>query len=65
MEVHTLQAGEELVLAGRARVTVLAIQGDTVLLGLAEPENPQVVALELPEGPTLLEAAQGTWPSNN
>jgi hypothetical protein len=48
MEVHTLQAGDSVLLDGRVRLTVLAVEGNTVLLQITEGASVQVVALEAP-----------------
>jgi hypothetical protein len=38
MQAHTLGVGEELVIAGGIRLTVLAVAAGEVLLGLTAPE---------------------------
>jgi hypothetical protein len=40
MQDHTLRVGEELVIQGHARLTVLAVEGNEVVLGItAEPDG--------------------------
>jgi hypothetical protein len=40
MQDHTLRVGEELVIQGHVRVTILAVDQDEVLLGItAEPNS--------------------------
>jgi hypothetical protein len=40
MKDHTLQVGEELVIQGHVRLTILAVDQDEVLLGIsAEPNS--------------------------
>jgi hypothetical protein len=46
----TLEVGEELVLEGGARVTVLAVEGDAVLLGVSTPEELPPAETATPEG---------------
>jgi sRNA-binding carbon storage regulator CsrA len=42
MQDHTLQVGEELVIQGQVRLTILAVDQDEVLLGItAEPNSVQ------------------------
>jgi hypothetical protein len=55
MHDHTLQVGDELQLGGDTRLTVLAVEGDTVWLGITAPEGAWVVApdREAPLRPAL------------
>jgi hypothetical protein len=40
MQDHELMVGEELVIQGLVRLTILAVEGDTVVLGItAEPNG--------------------------
>jgi len=53
MPVCTLTVGEELVLDGGVRVTVLVVEGETVLLGIAGQADARALAPEAPEGRTV------------
>ena len=54
MLVLTRRVGEEIVIAGNIRVTVVMVRGETVRLGIAAPPSVPVVRQELlagcPEG---------------
>lgn len=42
MQDHALQVGEELVIQGHVRLTILAVDGDEIILGItAEPNDVQ------------------------
>jgi sRNA-binding carbon storage regulator CsrA len=64
MLVHTLRVGDELLLGGEVRVTVLEVRGDTVLLGLVLPGSAPEVRVEVPHGQPL-PAGLAFPPSNN
>ena len=67
MRVYTLQAGDEVVLDGDIRLTVLAIEGEDVLLGVSAP-TPARVRVPAPDAvelQTLCWAARNTPPGNN
>ena len=49
---YTLQAGEEGGLGGGVRVTVLAVEGDTVFPKVTVTGTTRLVALEVPEART-------------
>ena len=49
MQNYTLQAGDEVVLDGDTRLTVLAIEGEDVLLGICAPATARVLAPDVPE----------------
>jgi hypothetical protein len=42
MQDHALRVGEELVLRGHIRLTVLAVRGDEAVLGITAPEPVEV-----------------------
>jgi hypothetical protein len=63
MPICTLEVGEELVLEGGVRVTVLAVEGDTVLLGITGHGGARAVAPEAPEGPTRARGVLSASPS--
>jgi sRNA-binding carbon storage regulator CsrA len=65
MQVYTLQAGDEVVLDGDTRLTVLAIEGEDVLLGVSAPATARVLAPDVPELQALCWAARNTAPGNN
>jgi sRNA-binding carbon storage regulator CsrA len=65
MMVHELQAGDEVLLDEGVRVRVLAVEGDTVLLGVILPEPAQIVGVEALEGRWPLRAALTAAPSVN
>jgi hypothetical protein len=65
MNDHTLQVGDELLLGGDTRVTVLAVEGDTVWLGITAPEGAWVVAPEAPGREALRGAALTAQPGSN
>jgi hypothetical protein len=65
MQVYMLQTGEEVVLEGNVRLTVLAVEGDTVWLGITAPAGDGVVVIGFPERPTLREPVQVASPSLN
>jgi preprotein translocase subunit YajC len=65
MQVHTLEAGDEVLLDGGARVTVLAVEGDTVVLELVVGATTRVVALDAPEQQSACRAALSVSPSQN
>jgi hypothetical protein len=65
MQVYTLQAGDEVVLDGGTRLTVLAVGGEDVLLGVSAPATARVPAPDVPEPQTLCWAAHNTAPGNN
>jgi sRNA-binding carbon storage regulator CsrA len=46
MQDHALRVGEHLVLGGHIRLTVLAIQGGEVVLGITAPEPVEVACPE-------------------
>jgi hypothetical protein len=65
MQVYTLQVGDEVVLDGDTRLTVLAVEGEDVLLGISAPAMAWVPAPDVPEPRTLRWAARNTPPGNN
>jgi hypothetical protein len=65
MPICTLTVGEELVLDGVVRVTVLVVEGETVLLGIAGHGDARAVAPEAPEGRTLPRGGLSACPSAN
>jgi sRNA-binding carbon storage regulator CsrA len=65
MQIHTLQAGDQVVLDGDIRITVLAVEGEDVLLGVSAPAPARVLAPDVPELQTLCWAARNTPPGNN
>jgi hypothetical protein len=65
MSVYTLQAGDEVVLDGDIRLTVLAVGEEEVLLGVSAPAMAWVLAPDAPEPQTLCWAARNTLPGNN
>ena len=50
MLVLTRRVGEEIVIAGNIRVTVVMVRGETVRLGIAAPPSVPVVRQELLAG---------------
>jgi sRNA-binding carbon storage regulator CsrA len=65
MQVYTLQMGDEVVLDGDTRLTVLAVRGEDVLLGVSAPVTARVLAPDVPEPQTLRWAVRNTPPGNN
>ena len=65
MQVYTLQAGDEVVLDGDTRITVLAIEGEDVFLGVTGPAPARVPAPGVPEPQALCWAARNTPPGYN
>jgi hypothetical protein len=65
MSVYTLQAGDEVVLDGDIRITVLAVGGEEVLLGVSAPAAARGPAPDVPEPQTLCWAARNTASGNN
>jgi hypothetical protein len=65
MPVCTLTVGEELVLDGGVRVTVLVVEGETVLLAIAGHGDARAVPPEAPEARTLPRGALSASPSAN
>jgi hypothetical protein len=65
MQVYTLQAGDEVVLDGDTRLTVLAVGGEEVLLAVSAPAPARVPAPDVPEPQTLCWATRNTAPGNN
>ena len=52
MQDHTLRVGEELVIGGHVRLTILAVEASKVVLGItAEPNDGR--RQFLPSGPSL------------
>jgi hypothetical protein len=64
MRVHTLQAGDEVLLDG-VLVTVLAVEDDTVWLGVTVVEDGRGVAQEAAGGLAVVRAALTAVPSKN
>jgi len=62
MLVRELRAGDEFVLDG-VRVTVLAVEGKEVVLGITAPESARGTAPEGKQGPALRRGA-GTIPAS-
>ena len=62
MNHYTLEVGDELQLGGDTRLTVLAVEGDTVWLGIPAPEGARVIA---PDGDALRRAALTAPPGSN
>jgi Global regulator protein family len=62
MNDHTLQVGDGLLLGGDTRLTVLAVEGDTVWLGITAPEGAWVVA---PDGEAPRRAALTALPGSD
>jgi hypothetical protein len=64
MQDHALRVGEELVIPGHVRLTILAVEEDEVVLGItAEPDGvPDPVAR--PWRPRLA-AVPVPWPNDN
>jgi len=60
MLVLTRRVGEEIVIAGNIRVTVLAVNGQRVRLGITAPSSIPVARLELLAGGIGGAAAPGT-----
>ena len=65
MQVYTLQAGDEVVLDGDTRITVLAVEGEDVLRGVSAPAPARVLAPDAVELQTLCWAARNAAPGNN
>jgi hypothetical protein len=65
MSHATLQVGEELLLDGAIRVTVLAVEGDTVVLGITGHGDARPVPPEAPGGRVPAPAAVGAWRNDN
>ena len=65
MQDYTLQAGDEVVLDGDIRLTILAVEGEDVFLGITGPAPARVRAPDVPEPQTLCWAARNTPPGNN
>jgi hypothetical protein len=65
MPIYTLQVGEELLLDGGVRVTVLAVEGDTVLLGITGHGDARAVGSEAPAGRTPAWGVLAASPSAN
>jgi carbon storage regulator len=57
MLVLTRRLGEEIVIAGDIRVTILALTGQKVRLGIEAPASVQVVRQELRERPGKFSAS--------
>jgi hypothetical protein len=49
MADHTLQVGDALLLGGDTRLTVLAVEGDTIRLGITFTDGARGVAPKAPE----------------
>jgi Global regulator protein family len=62
MNDQTLQAGDELQLGRDTRLTVLAVEDDTVWLGITAPEGAWVGA---PDGDALRRAALTALPGSD
>jgi carbon storage regulator len=60
MLVLTRRVGEEIVIAGNIRVTLVAVKGQNVRLGITAPASVPVARLELLAGYTGGETAAGT-----
>jgi hypothetical protein len=65
MQVHTLQAGEEVLIDGRVRVRVLEIQQDRALLEITEGGTTRVVTLDAPAVSAPPRVALTALPSDN
>jgi sRNA-binding carbon storage regulator CsrA len=65
MQIYTLQAGDEVVLDGDIRITVLAVEGEDVLLAVSAPTTARVLAPDVPESQALCRAIRDTSPGNN
>jgi hypothetical protein len=65
MSMCTLTVGDELVLDGGVRVTVLVVEGETVLLAIAGHGDARAVAPEAPEGRTPARGVLSACPSAN
>jgi sRNA-binding carbon storage regulator CsrA len=65
MPDQTLQVGEVLLLGGDIRLTVLAIEGDTIFFGVDSPAAAPVGSEETPEEWGLWQSAFATYPSRN
>jgi hypothetical protein len=63
MPVCTLTVGEELVLDGGVRVTVLVVEDETVLLAIAGQADARAVPPEAPEVRTLPRVVLAASPS--
>jgi carbon storage regulator len=50
MLVLTRRVGEEIVIAGNIRVTVISVKGQTIRLGITAPSSVPVVRMELLTG---------------
>jgi carbon storage regulator len=61
MLVLTRRTGEEIVIAGNIRVSVLSINGRNVRLGITAPREVHVVRLELLSPPTHSAAPPTMW----
>ena len=65
MRVYTLQVGDEVVLDGDTRITILAVGGEDVLLAVSAPAPARVLAPDVPEPQALCRATRDTSPGNN
>jgi hypothetical protein len=65
MQISTLQVGDEVVLDGDTRITVLAVGGEDVLLGVSAAAPARVLAPDVPEPHTPCWAARNTAPGDN
>src|SRR5690349_2312525 len=61
----TLQVGDEVLLHEGTRLTLLAVEGDTVCLGITAPAGAQVVGPEAPATPAVRRAGLSARPGSN
>ncbi|MBC8868524.1 MAG: carbon storage regulator [Planctomycetes bacterium] len=60
MLVLSRKRGEEIVIDGQIKVTVLKVQGGRVRIGIDAPESVRVLRKELPEHRPILERSLAT-----
>jgi hypothetical protein len=65
MLIHTLEAGDEVLLDEGVRVIVRAVEDDRVVLEVVVGANTRVVALDAPEERAPWRAALAVSPSKN
>ncbi len=61
MQEHMVGVGDELVIEGIARLTVLAVEAGEVLLAITDPEPDEGGGLEARPAPHRTKARPGHW----